>query len=338
MNALRQLELDNEIYIDNIGNELDKAYNEYVIANEYAYTMNVYFKESNEDSLLATIGKGVLDIINKIAEFIENVKNAVLGNFHDKENEAKLKEIRKNRDKIDPNKKVKIRKGNDAEVLNQYVKELLILERQLLLIKSSPEISVGTNSVKKASNRNIEAMEILNKMKSLDEKYDKKLIEDNDDIIEMASKDAIRFSEKQLENVELDFDAILKNSKKVLKEFKTDAKGCKEPVKLNILQKMIRSLATKIRKATLLTASRHKKNLAAVLGLITLATASVAIPMAYQSNAGGFKDKVTSVKNKFIPSPEELEKRHQEALAELEKNRAIQAELEKQLAERNKKK
>jgi hypothetical protein len=164
-------------------------------------------------------------------------------------------------------------------------------------------------------------------MKSLEAKYDSKFISEHQQVIELASKDAIRFSEKQLKDVELDFDAIMKNSKKVLKQFKTDANGCKEPVKLNILQKMIRALATKIRQVTIATGKRHDKNLAAVLALVGTSLAVA----AYMNNFAGTKDKVNGaatavkdkVKNKIYKgrTEEQIHQEYEQAMRELEEAR-----------------
>lgn len=336
---IRMYELTNEIQIDRIFNESENEYNEFMVSIEYNRLISESVEdmetvmEAKENSIVDRIITAISEIIDACIKFIMEVKDSIMGIFKDKENAKKLKTIRDNRDKIDPNKKVKINKHNDAAVLNEYVKELIVLERQLLLIKSSPEVKLPQTPISsKGSNRTIEAMEILNKLKSLDEKYDKKLIDDNSDIIEMASKDAIRFSEKQLENVELDFDAILNNSKKVLKEFKTDAKGCKEPVKLNILQRMIRSLATKIRKATLSTSRRHNKNFMAVLGLIGSSTLALGAKYVYDTNPK-VHDKVQSmldIEGRAEKKKAEAEARLAAAKAENERLMALKAKRDRE--------
>ena len=318
------LALENEIAIDSMSNEIEILYAEFVLMCENKEYEDEYLMEADNDSFFAKVGQVVIDMANKCVEFITNAKDNVVGLFKKKENAAALKALKDNKDKIDPTKRIKIIKGKEAETLNEYVKELLVLERQLLLTKISPDINVIPG---RSSNRTIEAMEILQKMKSLEDKYDSKFISEHQQVIELASKDAIRFSEKQLKDVELDFDAIMKNSKKVLRQFKTDANGCKEPVKLNILQKMIRALATKIRQVTIATGKRHDKNLAAVLALVGTSLAVA----AYMNNFAGTKDKVNGaatavkdkVKNKIYKgrTEEQIHQEYEQAMRELEEAR-----------------
>ena len=122
-------------------------------------------------------------------------------------------------------------------MLDDYIKQMVSLERKLMNIKDGALLNVPGSS----NNLHvIEANEILHEIDKLNQKYDSEFLSKNDKVIKLAAKDAIRFNEKQLQQVKVDYDAVEKGSKEVLAMFKKDAKGCDVPVKLNGIQTYLR--------------------------------------------------------------------------------------------------
>lgn len=211
-------------------------------------------KEFMYEAEASNIGKKVVEVIQKIIETIQDfcskVKSAIVDKFTSKEakdNLTKLEESIKN-DPEKGNKKVKIYDDAKAQAkLNTYIQEMAKLERKLMNIKiqATDNFKLGNN---KDASLVISANQIMREMDKLNEKYDKDLLDANEEVIEMALKDAIRFSDKQLSNVKVDYDAVQKKSEQILAEFKKDANGCNVPVKYNTIQKMANAIGTRVRK------------------------------------------------------------------------------------------
>lgn len=223
--------------------------------------ISVYESESN--SVVAKIKAGIDKIIEIIVEFFGKISDSIK-KFFNKDAEDKLEALTKS--DYDKKAKVNIYKCDKKQAtLNEYIKELVILERKLMNLKF--DVGVNGKDTKKSAAAIIAANEIMRELDKLDAKYDKEFLDDNKDIIAMASEDAIRFSDKELKNVKVDFEAVEKNAKEVLKEFKKDADGCDVPVKLNILQRMSKSLSTAVRKQAKKSTEYKHRNLVAVLAL-----------------------------------------------------------------------
>lgn len=218
------------------------------------------------------LGKKVVAVIQKIIdtikEFCSKMRDMIVEKFSSKEAKEKLKQVEDaiSKDPKKANEKVKVADDKKAQAaLNEYIKQMAILERKLMNIK------LQATKGFKASNKNdaaliISANQILHDMDKLNEKYDKALLDENEELIEMALKDAIRFSDKQLQNVKVDYAAVEKESERVLAEFKKDAQGCDEPVKYNAIQKMANALGTRVRKFIQKKTAVRKKNLGIIFG------------------------------------------------------------------------
>lgn len=270
----------------------ESSYDSFFIQCEDIRTSSVVeesIKDFMYEASASDVGKKVVEVIQKIIEtiqeFCSKVKNAIVEKFTSKEakdNLSKLEEAIKN-DPEKGNKKVQVYNDIKAQAkLDTYIQEMAKLERKLMNIKIQ-----ATNHFKLGNNNDaaliISANQIMREMDQLNEKYDKDLLDANEEVIEMALKDAIRFSDKQLSNIKVDYDAVQKKSEQVLAEFKKDANGCDVPVKYNAIQKMANSIGTRVRKFIQKKTEIRKKNLALIFGT---AAASLAITgyVQYKSN------------------------------------------------------
>ena len=158
----------------------------------------------------------------------------------------------------------------------------------------------------------LEYNDIKDAMDKCNAKYEK-LIEQNAEVVELALADAIRFSDKDLKDIELDMDAVKADSDKVLAKFKEDAKGVKVKEQANLLQRMTSSIETHVRKYMRDCGGYHQKNTAALLAIakitgITLTSlgASELIKQATQGEvdiAGSVKTAaVDAYNNKVAPA------------------------------------
>ena len=101
---------------------------------------------------------------------------------------------------------------------------------------------------------------------------------DNKHIIEMAKKDALRFSKKELDNVRINYDNIAKGSKEILEKFKTDANGVQVPEQRKAFQSLINRVSNKARIAANKASTYHHRNLTTAIAL-SVAVAGVTISM-----------------------------------------------------------
>lgn len=255
------------------------------------------------ESKISDIGKSIGNFIEKVIKTITDLTDKCIKSIksifskNEKEEMEKLIEVAKNpqteeQKEILEEEKVEVIVNNNHEVLNNYIKELVVLERKLLNLKVdkynvnkkiNKRIIDDEKEMRKNEDQNSPSLKSIKKMKSmetqkedilyeinkidkkidqLNSKYDKEFLNENKKVIEMSLKDAIRFNDKQLENVKLDFEAVEKNSKKVLKEFKKDAEGNDIPVKsINIIKKMVNCLSTRLRKVMLERTTYERHNL-----------------------------------------------------------------------------
>ena len=239
---------------------VNKMFSEFVTESTY----DVVYEKSLSD-LVSTVVKAIEQFISNIVDFIKLSKDKIVFLFTDKKNKEKLDNLEKVIDEVEIDKTVEIDTSEEDEkkMLDEYIREMSKLERELMGLK----LENKTNPLYKSNQYMVEYMEIEKKMDKLNDKFDKAFLEKNEKIIKMAAKDAIRFSKKQLDNVKVDYDALEKKSSDILKEFKKDANGCEVPVKLNMLQKMSRSIATRTRKSVQRMTSRKHGNIAAVIAI-----------------------------------------------------------------------
>ncbi len=198
--------------------------------------------------IAAKIVYAIENAIKAIAEFAGKLKDKVLAEFGSKETKEKLDAAKET---VSKNKEVSKKQVDmyideeNRKLLDDYIQSMAKLERQLMNIK------VGAMVGKPGTKNNlhvIEANEIIHKMDELNHKYDSEFLQKNDKIIKMAAEDAIRFNEKQLNNIKVDYAAVEKGCKEILNTFKKDAKGCDVPIKLNIIQRMSNAIGTRVRK------------------------------------------------------------------------------------------
>lgn len=224
-----------------------------------------------------TIGEIIKSLCNFIADLVDKVISKVTG----KDVQDKLDSLKN----VESDEKINILDSDrEVERLNTYIREMAILERKLLNLKRS-------NRFLKLSSRQSNAMiiecnQILNEMNKLNDRYDNEFLDDNSDVIKVALADAVRFNEKSLKNVKVDFKEVEEGAKKVLKEFEQDANGCDVPVKLNILQKMSNSIATRARKCTQHMCKYRLINLRAVM-MVGIGTGAVIGTKAYLKTPKG---------------------------------------------------
>lgn len=274
MDNFECLYMEAALEMDKINHFWESTYDTFAVTfMETTYSSVI--EENTKDLILMeeteSLGKKVVAAIQKImdaiASFCSKIKDAIVSKFTSKEQKEKEEKIREELKKNPEaaNKKLKvIRDEKNVELLNTYIREMAKLERKLMNIKAQ-----ATDGFKSGNSKDaqlvISANQILREMDKLDEKFDKEFLHDNEETIEMALKDAIRFSDKQLENVKVDFDAVEKESSRILAEFKKDAQGCDVPVKYNIIQKMANAVGTRTRKYIEKKTRIKKKNNALII-------------------------------------------------------------------------
>lgn len=220
----------------------------------------VLYYENTVSELGQKISSAIEGIIKVIQDFIDKLKNKILSAF-DNDKKRKLNEAAKNLTSEQASKKVKIYSSKkEKEALDEFIREVAKLERRLLSIK----VDIKYRSYN-ASNAFTYA-DIERQITKLEKKYDD-VISGNEELVEMALKDAIRFSEKELNSVKIDYDAVKNQSDEILQRFKKDANGCDIPIKLNLIQKMANKISTRVRKYLTKHTTRKHRNLSIVIGL-----------------------------------------------------------------------
>ena len=131
----------------------------------------------------------------------------------------------------------------DIAALNEYIRAMAKLERELMMTEFAMVKAKG--SAKQMYSTGIS--KIYSEMAKLDMKYDK-VVESNKSVIRLALDDAIRFSDKQINDIELNLGAVKDHSEKVLSIFEKDIKDCDHPKKMSAIQKMSSSISTRVRK------------------------------------------------------------------------------------------
>lgn len=263
------------LMMDKLNHIWESSYDTFFIQCEDIHNSSVVeenVKELMFEASVSDVGKKVVEVIQKIIDtikdFCSKVKEAIIDRFTSKEAKDKLKEVEDAIQKNPEKGKEKVKVYDDVKAkakLDTYIQEMAKLERKLMNIKiqATDNFKMGN---KKDAALVISANQILREMDILNSKYDKDLLDINEEVIEMALKDAIRFSDKQLSNVRVDYDAVEKKSEQVLAEFKKDANGCDVPVKYNAIQKMANAIGTRARKFIQRRTEIRKKNMALIFG------------------------------------------------------------------------
>lgn len=225
------------------------------------------------DKLVAFIQK----IIDNIAKFFNELRIRIFGSQKEKDKLKKIKEAAKAAKNKGLNgnmitKKVKIFKiKRNRKALDAYIKEMSQLERRMLNLKyqaaqDSDKLDKHIGATNTTATTMIEYAEIQKKIDECNRKYDK-IVNANAEVVELAMNDAIRFSDKDLDSIGLDLDAIKKGSDKVLARFKSDAKGVKSKQQANLIQKAVQSIETRVRKTMKDGGEYQTKNSTALFAL-----------------------------------------------------------------------
>lgn len=234
-------------------------------------------KELLYQEAVSDLGKKVVAVIQKIIdairEFCGKMSKAIAGRFAEQDVTEKMELVNKamQDNPKEASKKVKVNiDQRNKELLDEYIRETVKLERKLMNIKLQAKDGFKFGRGKDAE-LVIAANEIIHEMDKLDARFDSEFLQENKDLIDMALKDAVRFSDKQMKNVKVDYRAVEQESERVLAEFKKDAQGCDVPVKYNIIQRMANGIGTRVRKFVQHMTTTRKKNLALILGTAMVA-------------------------------------------------------------------
>ena len=291
-----------ELCTDILNAKYQDMFAESMIHINEAYLNSQYLTESSFETVYEAETEKVKEktdgffkkLIEAIGTFFSNLGHKVKTNIDDEKTKKALEEL----DKADlsklPKEKVSMYKDEVLQkLLNDYVQELLVLEREIMDLKLDVKINMSTKSNKNHSLELLEASSELRKLEDkidkLNERYNKELLESSEaqHIIELAQADAIRFSKEQLKSVKVNFDKVEKGSKKVLMQISKDAKGCEVPYKAKLLQKLGNGLATILRKIVYKRYEYTHKNLKTILKLGAAAAATAGIVFLGKSAMDG---------------------------------------------------
>ena len=290
MNFMLEYSKEAEINLMKIEQFSESAFDQLIIktmelgANR---VVNSYITESEceiiSEAAISEFAKKVVTAIEKIIstikEYIKKMADKVKSLITKDEKDA-LDKVKDHVNKNNITEKVDMYDEEaNKKMLDEYIQKMVKLERKLMICK------VDSKMRDKTSHRNLaEITIILHEMDKLEQEYDRKFLNDNADLISMAAKDAIRFNEKQLNNVKVNYDAVEKGSEQVLAVFKKDAEGCDVPEKLNVIQNMSNRIATRVRQYTLKMSTQRHHNLKTVLTLGTLSMAGKFAVDVYKYN------------------------------------------------------
>ena len=268
------------------------------ILNEYDY-ITEEAKPSFVDKVKNTIDK----IITAVRNFLKSIYEKIASYIEEKQIKRKLDELEKS--DYDKSKKVTIHSSDSKKaLLDKYIQEMTKLERELMDIKG---VIYATKKDNKRELAMLQYQKISKKLDDLNDSFDKKFLEDNKDTIELAAKDAIRFSKNSLSSVRVDYEKLEKGSNEILQKFVKDANGCEVPEQANLLVRMGNSIATRVRQFEQLTVKYYKLNLVETLAI----SAAVGVAIKY------VKDKSI---NKLKAKGEEFLKNNPEAAEKIMKS------------------
>lgn len=313
-------------YIDAFHVEATELYMEAASHIISDHETSILYENACSD-LISKLSGFIQKVIDNVSLFFRNLKIKIFGSKEEKEKLAQIKEAVKSAKKLPESarKQIKVyRTKKNKKALDAYIKEMAQLERRLMRLKveANNDASYGLQMLPivgafvpdkdNTSSIILEYNDIKDAMDKCNAKYEK-LIEQNAEVVNLALEDAIRFSDKDLKDIELDMDAIKADSDKVLAKFKEDAKGVKVKEQANLLQRMTSSIETHVRKYMRDCGGYHQKNTAALLAIakitgITLTSlgASEVIKQATQGQvdiAGTVKNVATDTyNNKVTPA------------------------------------
>lgn len=265
----------------------NKTYDELKLVSTYVENSGLDEKEASflYENAMIDLVKALKDFLTKLINAIKDYFARITKSAKEKAEEAEIKKALAELKKSERLKELNIKYNVYAvdgvkEAMDEYIREMVKLERELMSIR----VSMGSSAI--ASNgKDPRALmmvgdytRIENKLNALNAKYEK-VISLDPKTVELAAKDAIRFSDEQLNHVRLNYSAVESGSTKVLEQFKKDANGCEVPVQSNMFQRMANSLATNLRKTEqkLTTIKYNNRGIiiavAAAVGLGTLGAA-----------------------------------------------------------------
>ena len=267
-------------YIDAFHVEASELYMEAASHIISDHETSILYENACSD-LVSKLSGFIQKVIDNVSLFFRNLKIKIFGSKEEKEKLAQIKEAVKSAKKLPESarKQIKVyRTKKNKKALDAYIKEMAQLERRLMRLKVEanndsgyglqmlPIVGAFVPDKDNTSSIMLEYNDIKDAMDKCNAKYEK-LIEQNAEVVELALADAIRFSDKDLKDIELDMDAVKADSDKVLAKFKEDAKGVKVKEQANLLQRMTSAIETHVRKYMRDSAGYHQKNTAALLAI-----------------------------------------------------------------------
>ena len=267
-------------YIDAFHVEATELYMEAASHIISDHETSILYENACSD-LISKLSGFIQKVIDNVSLFFRNLKIKIFGSKEEKEKLAQIKAAVKSAKKLPESarKQIKVyRTKKNKKALDAYIKEMAQLERRLMRLKVEanndasyglqmlPIVGAFVPSKDNTSSIMLEYNDIKDAMDKCNAKYEK-LIEQNAEVVNLALEDAIRFSDKELKDIELDMDAIKADSDKVLAKFKEDAKGVKVKEQANLLQRMTSSIETHVRKYMRDCGGYHQKNTAALLAI-----------------------------------------------------------------------
>lgn len=216
------------------------------------------------EGAISSIAEGLVRLINKaidaITKLVSTLVDKIKSAFGKKEAD-KIEFAINNFVEVDKEKAKMYSSEELQKRFDQYIREMLKIERKLMIM------SIDVGAKKPAGKYIIEVNKLMREMDKLDQEFSEFLSSDNKHIIEMAKKDALRFSKKELDNVRINYDNMAKGSKEILEKFKIDVNGVQVPEQRNAFQSLINRVSNKTRLAVNKVAHYHHKNLVVALGL-----------------------------------------------------------------------
>lgn len=331
---------ESELEILKFNHEIDTNINLFTIESKTLdLEKNIYnvITESEYDIILenklSEVGKGIGNFIDNIIKSIKELVKKCIDSIkllfsskssesssENKDEEKKIEETIKvinnpqteEQKKIVEETKVEVIINNEDEILNEYIKELVKLEREVLNLKTqryrlNTTLKQNSKTRNKKDDINDKIRYIEKSLDKLNQKYDDEFLKKNQKVITMSLKDAIRFNDDQLENVKLDFNAIQNNCEKVLKEFKKDADDNDIPVECKgLIKKLSNHLSTRARKSMVnilsgkkTASSTIKKKLIGLSVALLVGTINATVIMPRYLDAGEkVISKIQKMKNK----------------------------------------
>lgn len=267
-----------------------------------------------------TLGDSVTKFITRVIDMIKSLFNKISSVFSKDEKSDKIKKaesILEKNPSADKGKKVEVIVSKEEKnAINEYIREMAKLERKALNLKTISGGPHFDNDTLLQMNHN----EIMKEMQLLNDRFDKQLLSKHNKVIQMGLKDAIRFNDKELDSIKVDFNEVEKESERILQLFKKDANGIEHPVKKNLIQKIAQNLGTRVRQYCKKRTEIRKKNFA----VVTLAVAPILTFMAVARNPWVQQAVSSEINRQFPGAMDKVREKMDKINAEVQK-RASQA-------------